>query len=131
MVTTPRARNAQDGFTLIEVMVAILLTVIAVIGIVGLYRVETRSSSNARHTTEAATLAEDQTELLRTVTGPVGGAQANIDERGLPGGIYTRTWTVVPDVPGGYDNIVVTVTWPRDDDNTQTSTLTARSRRLP
>ena len=83
-----RRRRRQVGFTMIEVMVAVLLTAIATSGIIGLYMVETRASGFSRHTTEATILAQDQMEILRTskVLGS-NVTQSNLNERGTTGGI--------------------------------------------
>ena len=109
-------RSRQGGFTLIEVMIALVLTAVAIMGIVALYITETKASGFSRHTTEGAVLAQDKVEQLRTqgnmvAIGPI--VEANINERGLAGGIFTRTTTVTP-VGGNYANITVTVTWGDD-----------------
>ncbi len=111
---------------MIEVMVALLLTAIAVIGIVGLYAVQTRASSWSRHSTEASMLAADKMEFLRTQgTLPATGTDV-VDTLGNPlvGGPYTRTWTITPGV--AITNYQVTVQW--DEDGTPYTT-TMRSRR--
>lgn len=109
---TRRRRRSQAGFTMIEVMVAILLTAIAVIGVVGLYRVQTRSSSFSRRTTEAAVLAADKMETLRTTITPTSSVsdETTLDARGKVGsGVYTRRWLVTPSGPGY--QLDVTVLW--------------------
>ncbi len=73
----------ERGFTLVEVMVSILLTVIAVIGIMGLYRVQTRATGYSRHTTEATVLGEDRVERLRSL-GPFGVGGCNVAPPVLP-----------------------------------------------
>jgi Tfp pilus assembly protein PilV len=110
-------RRVQAGFTMVEVMIAVMLTAIAVIGIVGLYRVQTRSSGYARLATEASVLAADKLETLRTVITPVSGTEAGVDARGKVGvgGPYTRTWTVTQPVTSQW-NLEVEVAW--DDDGT-------------
>jgi len=116
-----RARSgAQGGFTLIEVLIAILLSVIAIVGISGLYRVQTKSSSFSRHTTEATALAEDRVEQMRTQQAIcAAGADANIDSEGNPGGIYTRTYTVTAAPPFVCGAIQVSVTW-NEEGNVET-----------
>jgi type IV pilus assembly protein PilV len=117
-------KQREAGFTLVEVMIALLLTVIAVVGIIGLYRVETRASSNSRHTTEASVLAEDKTEILRTTA--ISDGSETVDEQGLPGGIYLRSWQTIP-TGGGYSDITVKVTWTEEGDATKI--VIARSRK--
>jgi prepilin-type N-terminal cleavage/methylation domain-containing protein len=125
---TKRRNRLQAGFTMIEVMIAVLLTAIAVIGIVGLYRVQTRSSGYSRYATEASVLAADKMEQLRTiavVAGP-GLDTGGVDARGQSPGMFTRSWVVV--ASGAQWKLEVTVGW--DDDGT-TRTVTLHSLRNP
>jgi prepilin-type N-terminal cleavage/methylation domain-containing protein len=116
--------NTEQGFTLIEVMIAILLSAIAVVGLVGIYSVQTRGSSVSRHTTEAAVLAEDRMETLRTQTAPATGSETGLDAIGAAGGIYNRAWTVA--IGGADITYSVTVSWNEDG---ITRNVTLRSKR--
>ena len=71
------SRRQQAGFTMIEVMIAMLLTALAVIGVLGLYRIESRASSFSRRETEAAVLAQDKLEELRTQAAPASGTSGS------------------------------------------------------
>lgn len=109
-------RRSEDGFTMIEVMIALTLTAIAVMGIVALFITETKASGFSRHMTEAAVLAQDTVERLRTqgsaaAISPT--TQSNLNERGGSGGIYTRTFSETLTAPDWAD-IVVTVSWSED-----------------
>lgn len=106
---------------MVEVMIAILLSSIAVIGVVGLFKVETRASGFSRHTTEAAVLAQDKLEQLRTQIAPTAASTATettLNDRGIsaplevPPGRYTRVSTVA--VSNDVFDIVVTVSWDED-----------------
>jgi type IV pilus modification protein PilV len=124
-----RPRHLQHGFTMIEVMVAVLLTAIAIIGLVGLYTVESRASGYSRHQTEAAVLAQDKLERLRTEGPPAGastGQESNLNELGevIANGRYTRSWTISPSADV-YD-VVVTVSW--DEDGTGYSVVVRAQR---
>lgn len=118
----PRARQRpEQGFTLIEVMIAVLLTAIAMAGIIALYTSETRASGTARHATEATVLAQDQLERLRTSTAVSSIAPHEVDltpsgaiVSGV--GIFTRQWIVTPSVVG-YTDLEVTVGWAEDGVN--------------
>lgn len=113
------SRGRQRGFTLVEVLISILLCVVAVVGIMGLYRVQTKSSSFSRHTTEATTLAEDRLEQLRTMQGSAAtGSDLGIDDQGNAGGIYNRYWTIVPQLPFVVGTVRVDVTW-NEEGNTE------------
>jgi len=131
MKQTPRPpRRRSAGFTMIEVMVALLLTAIATSGIIGLYMVETRASGFSRHTTEATVLAQDQMEILRTSKAyGVNQSTAGLNEHGqvVTGGLFTRTWTVEADTGGlPFDNMLVRVNWTEDG---AARVVTLRSRR--
>jgi len=120
----PHRVNTEQGFTLIEVMIAILLSAIAVVGLVGIYSVQTRGSSVSRHTTEAAVLAEDRMEDLRTQIAPATGSESGLDALGAAGGIYNRAWTVA--IGGSDITYSVTVSWNEDG---ITRNVTLRSKR--
>jgi prepilin-type N-terminal cleavage/methylation domain-containing protein len=120
-------RRTERGFTMVEVMIAILLTAIAVVGIMALFMTETRASSYSRHSTEATALAADKLEKLRTMSLPVGGSDTGLDPQGAAGGIFDRTWTV--DTGNvSYTDVAVTVSW---DENGNARTITMNARRQP
>ena len=100
---------------MIEVMVAMVLTSLAVIGLVALFMVETRGGSDSRHTTEASVLAEDKMEVIRTMVTPIGGTEAGLDALGqtaTANNIYNRTWTAA--IGSTAVTYTVTVTWNED-----------------
>jgi prepilin-type N-terminal cleavage/methylation domain-containing protein len=103
-----RKRRRQGGFTMIEVMIASLLTAIAMSGIVGLYMVQMRSSGYSRHNTEATILAEDKMEALRTQTIPVSGTETLNEPGGVPN-LFERRWSVAPQA--NWIDYNVTVSW--------------------
>lgn len=118
-------RRAEAGFTMIEIMVSLLLTAIAILGILALYMSSSRSGGYARHTTEATVLAEDEIEFLRTqgAAAPYTLSETGINERGVTPGIYNRSTTET--VSANYADITVTVTWIDDGVQHQVS-LAAR-----
>jgi Tfp pilus assembly protein PilV len=115
----------EAGFTMIEVMIAVLLTVIAVIGIIALFMTETRAAAYSRRATEATNLATDKLEKLRTLTAPTAGAEASVDSQGdtTTGGMFERKWTVSAGT--SFTDIAVQVGW--DDDNAETTTCSLDS----
>jgi len=120
------ARSAEQGFTMIEVMVAILLTAIAVIGVVALFRVQTSASSFSRHSTEATVLAGDKMEALRTEGIPASGSDSNLDALGHTGGIYSRVWTVT--TGSLLIDYKVTTTWNEDGINRTVTLVSKRTK---
>jgi hypothetical protein len=111
---------------MIEVMIALVLTALAIMGIIALYITETKASGFSRHTTEAAVLAQDKIEKLRTGGPAVNIAattEAGINERGVVAGIYTRIYQET--LGALYADIAVTVNW-SDDGIPHSITMRAR-----
>lgn len=109
-------KRSEQGFTMIEVMIALSLTAIAVMGIVALFITETKASGFSRHMTEAAVLAQDTVERLRTQGAAAAippTTQSGLNERGGSGGIYTRTFSETLTDPAWAD-ILVNVSWNED-----------------
>jgi Tfp pilus assembly protein PilV len=103
---------------MIEVMVAMLLTALTVIGVLGLYRIESRASAFSRRETEAAVLAQDKLEELRTQAAPtadVTGSDSPPDQfspTNTP--FFARSWAITVSLDAAVYNIEVTVTWDED-----------------
>lgn len=103
---------------MIEVMIAIVLTALAMLGVFSMYASETKAAAFSRHATEASVLAEDKIEKLRTGAAIAipSTVEAGLNERGvttpLPG-IYTRTYQQVLST-ASYADITVTVGWSDD-----------------
>jgi type IV pilus modification protein PilV len=122
--------NNRSGFTLIEVMVAMIILSVGVLGLISTSALVTRMISRGNITTKATQLAQTRLEILRqqalsstptcstlgssgTATGPSGMSEA---------------WTVT--TPGGTANLrqfSVTVTYPIAR-GTRTATLTTQIR---
>ena len=106
--------NAR-GFTLVETLIAISITAIALTSLAQLFVIATRANSDARRATFASILATEKIEQLRSLgpdLGPAGsvslsaniaGACDFLDEYGrslgtgttpLPGTVYIRRWSV-------------------------------------
>lgn len=121
------AQPVKKGFTLLEVMIAMVLTALAIMGIIALYVTETKASGFSRHTTEAAVLAQDKIEFLRTqASGPVNTTETNLNERAQPAsGIYKRTTTETV-IAGQYADIMVQIDW---SDDGISHTIVMRGRR--
>lgn len=98
----------SKGFTLIEIMVAMTLFAIAILGLA----VGAGSIMRANHTsynyTVATGLAQDKIEELKAQSVFISGG----DLKTLNSVNYNRSWTVFPNTPVlGVKKIQVTVTW--------------------
>ena len=108
-----RRFKKSNGFSLIEVLIALVILSISLLALAGLMVQSTRNSSWGSHMTEAATLAQDRLERFRAVRPqtdiPEG---ANNDQVPADSGIvYTRTWTVTTNATSTLRTITITVTW--------------------
>ena len=110
-------RNRKsNGFTLVEVLVAMVILSISLLALAGLMTTTTRNNAAGGHLTEAATFAQDKLERLRVT--PLVNIPLNITTTDNPVGstgiTYTRSWTAVPNIPfpnNTLDTITITVTW--------------------
>ena len=111
---------------MVEILVAMVLAAIAIIGIMALYMAQTKAAGYSRHATEATVLAQDKIEQLRAQgnAAAISTTETAINERGLASGIFTRTTSEV--VSATYASITVTVTW---NDEGLGHTLTLRAKR--
>jgi prepilin-type N-terminal cleavage/methylation domain-containing protein len=106
----------SKGFTLIEVVIALVILCICLLGMAGLMAKTTRNNSYGGHLTEAATFAQDKLEQLRAT--PFGMIQANTTITdyllGSTGITYSRSWVAVPNIPPPANTInviTITVNW--------------------
>lgn len=118
--------RGSGGFTLLEVMVAIVILAIALLGLAGLQVISVGGNSLATQITEATTLAQDQLEQL--ITTPFAtlvalGTVAN-NVVGVTGVTYNVQYIVVPDAGGSRADVNVTVTWTQTSSHTASNTHT-------
>jgi len=106
-----RKRNDQEGFTLIEVMMAMVILGIGIFAIVGLQTRNMTHNSNSKKQTEGYTWAMDQVEALLAL----GYADPNLQPQGDPAvvgdgytvaqGPYVVEWDVQNNGTGGLGNL--------------------------
>ncbi|HOD28136.1 MAG TPA: prepilin-type N-terminal cleavage/methylation domain-containing protein [Syntrophales bacterium] len=97
----------NQGFTLIEIMIAIFLLVVAMLGVISVTVMVIRGNAFSKTMTTATTLAADKMEELKNT------AYASLaDGTDTQETLYTRTWDVTADSPAtGMSTLVVTVAW--------------------
>ena len=116
-----KQKNGQKGFTLMEVMIALSIFAVGILGVFSMQISAINSNANARRVTEDATLAMDKVEELLalpyTNNGDLAGATApNWQEHSIANGDFTvATDGVDNDLDGQIDegNEVdqVTIAW--------------------
>lgn len=89
-----RVRGGDDGFSILEVLVATTVMTVALSALAQLFTISTRANTSAKHTTYASVLAGQKMEQLRSLTW-------GFDTLGLPLSDTTTNITVVPESPTG------------------------------
>lgn len=107
--------SKSKGFTLIEILVAIVILSISLLALAALTATTTQNTSLGGHITEAATYAQDQLERLRiTPWDTINNAWVDSSgkkETTTPSGItYSRTLNVVQTTPT-VKTVTITVNW--------------------
>jgi len=112
--------DQSRGFTLIEVLIALVILSVALLGLAGLMVQTTKNTSFGGLMTEGATFAQDKLEELRATPWGNLASFSGVDQpQGSNKITYNRNWTVQPNPPSLGDTvrtISVTVTW---NDRTQ------------
>ena len=100
----------SNGFSLIEVIIALFILAIALLALAGLMVSTTRNNSFGGHMTEATTFAVDKLEQLRAA--PWANITAGADSAtGSTGINYARSWTVAYNPNGDQAWVTITMNW--------------------
>ncbi len=100
----------SKGFSMVEVLIALLILAVALLALAGLMVTTTRHSSFGGHMTEASTFAQDKLEQLR-ISPWAGVATGNDAIQGSTGINYTRNWTVTPNTDGNQRWVRIEIAW--------------------
>lgn len=100
----------SKGFTLIEVLIALVILSISLLGLAGLMVMTTKNNAWGSHMTEAATFGQDKLEefMVTSWANIVSGSDL---KTGATGVNYTRTWTVVADGTNTLKTVTITLNW--------------------
>ena len=102
--------SKTKGFTLIEVLVALVILSFSLLALAGLMVTTTKNNAFGSHMTEAATFAQDKLEELRAIKWENLIDGNNTDQQGGSTGInYTRNWNVTTN--GSLKTITINVNW--------------------
>lgn len=130
MRRAPITRRGQQGFTLVEILIALLILLVGIAGILTLQMVSVRATNVSRHATEAAVVGENLLEEFRVVPmESIASGSDRVDDEGqvAADGAYTRTWTIADN--GDSIDIVVEVSWLERGSEPYSITLISKRRR--
>ena len=129
--------RGNNGYLMIEIMMAVAIFAVGFLAVGSLIVSTTRNNTTGNIVTQATMLAAEQLERLKgqdIATLIPGGPYTDlsnpnpIDDRGNPGGIYTRSWTISdPLLNATSRGIQVRVSWNRLGQN-RTVALTTITR---
>lgn len=114
----------DKGFTLIEIMIAMFILVVGLLGVAGVATTVINGNVFSKGLTTATTLAQDKMEELKNTKYSNIASGSDTQES-----IYTRTWTSTSDSPAtGMKTIDVTVQfpWKGSTHNVTLKTIVAR-----
>lgn len=99
-----------NGFTLIEVLVALIILSFSLLALAGLLVTTTKNNSFGSHMTEAATFAQDKLEELRAMRWEDIPEGTSSDQKSGSTGInYERSWNVATN--GVLKTITISINW--------------------
>jgi len=107
----------EKGFSLIEVLVALVILSISLLALAGLMVQTTTSNSFGGHMTEAATFAQDKLEELKALRpkappkGDIPEGTSTDNRTGATGIVYTRNWNVITNADGTMRTVNITINW--------------------
>ncbi len=97
--------SSPSGFTLIEVMIAMMILTVGLLGVAGVVTAVINGNKLSEGITMATTLAQDKLEEMKDTNYDSLGSNSDTQQS-----IYTRTWTTTADSPAaGMKTIQVTV----------------------
>lgn len=100
------------GFTLIEMLIALVILALAMLALAGLMVATTKNNSFGGHITEAATFAQDKLEDFQIAPwDSIGALPLNDQKFGANGITFNRNWTVATSADGNLKTITLTVNW--------------------
>jgi len=117
-------RREQAGFTLLEVLMAMVILGVGILSIALAQISSLKVSSRSRSLSQAMYLAQEQLDLFMTMPGADPTFAAPVEDAADPNGpidvnpgdadetTFTRTWTIEPSTPvAGLARITVNITW--------------------
>jgi prepilin-type N-terminal cleavage/methylation domain-containing protein len=110
--------HADTGYSLIEVLISMAIFSIGILAVGAMIQSTADNTTKGNVLTQATMLARDKIEELKRikdVSTLADGVENNIDASGNPGGIYRREWDISPGPTADSRQIVVSVSWTREN----------------
>jgi type IV pilus assembly protein PilV len=111
--TKERVLMKQDGFTLLEVLIALVILSVSLLALAALMVTSTRNNAFGGSVTEAATFAQDKLEEFRAAQWdllvPTTGGPGTDQKQGSTGVSYRRSWDIAE--TGTIKTVIVAVNW--------------------
>jgi type II secretion system protein I len=109
-MTVMNFQKKSSGFTLLEILIALIIFSIGILALTSLTVTATRTGSYGGRTTEAVTFAQDKLEELKTNSWDkvVSGAD---QETGPTGINYARNWKVLEKETRNLKTVSITIEW--------------------
>jgi type IV pilus assembly protein PilV len=123
-----RAIQESNGFTLVEVVVALVILAVGLLAIAAMQITSTKGGYFSSNVTQATIFAQDKLENLKNLSysdSKLAGGEH--DEGTMSGTIFSRKYNVVEDAGNSMKTITVTVQWV-DRGNHSISFSTIRSK---
>lgn len=113
-----RQHKNPNGFTLVELLVALVILSIGLLALAGLQVVVVKGNAGSKNLTSAVILAEAKIEELKSngfgslTNGNSQDPNNPVNEIGESGGIFTRSWVIADYLAlADMKQITVTLTW--------------------
>ena len=103
----------QDGFSLLEVLITLVILSVSLLALAALMVTSTRNNAFGGSVTEAATFAQDKLEEFRAgqwdLLVPTTGGPGTDQKQGSTGVSYIRSWNIAEN--GDIKTVTISVTW--------------------
>ncbi len=100
--------KSEKGFSLLEVMIALLIMAVGLLGVGAMMASAIQTNAQASHLTEAYQIAQAEMEGLKLL--PWSSLSSGSHSRELRGMTFTSSWTVLSTV-GRVKDVNLVVTW--------------------
>lgn len=120
------ARAGEAGFTLVEVMVALVIFLIGVLGVAGMLVTTIHSNRGGTNRTRADQLLHEKVEEFQSTS--YGAITSGADQDTVAGVVFTRQWTVTQNDPiANVATIDLSASWSERGLTFEVGTATMRS----